>query len=39
MGEVVERMNRAQVEVVELQSARYVFIFSLPLFSYCPFSV
>ncbi len=33
MGEVVERTNRAQFEVVELQSARYVFIFSLPLFS------
>ena len=35
----MERMNRVQFEVVELQSARYVFIFSLPLFSHCPFSV
>jgi len=30
MGEVVERMNRAQIEVMELQSARYVSAFSLP---------
>lgn len=32
MGEVVERMNRAQIEVMELQSARYVLLSHCSLF-------